>query len=302
MIKSKRRVFIWFILPGLLIYTMFMILPLIQTVFYSFFEWSGVGPMKSVQFDNYIQLFTNARASRTFFNALGNNLKYIVYQLLFCLPFQVLFAYLLDKKIRGHRIFQPLIFLPYVFSSTIIGFFSTLIFDSNLGLLNLLLAKIGLGHWIQPWFGDHHKAFNLLFMMAFWNGVGVSMMIFLAGMKNVPHEVIEASIVDGAKERQRFFSVILPFLRPALINVVVLDTIWGFTFFDLPYIITGVNGGVGGATDFLNLYFYRNAFNGAYSGNAATVGFAACISSVLFFIIVIVTLIQNFLLDKVEVY
>lgn len=302
MVKSRKRVYIWFILPGLIIYFVFMILPLIQTVQYSFFEWAGIGEKKFIGIDNYIHLFTDKRSIESFTNALGNNLKYIVYQILIVMPAQIFFAWLLHKKVTGHRLFQPLIFLPYIFSPTIIGFFGILIFDPNMGILNQLLSGAGLSGLIRPWFSDPAKAFNLLFGMAFWNGVGVSMMIFLANMKSVPGEVMEAAVVDGAGEWQRFRSILLPFLRPALINVIILDTIWGFTFFDLPYIITGPTGGVGGATDFLNLLFYRNAFNGAYSGASSTVGYAACISTVLFLIIAVISLIQNILLNKLEIY
>ncbi len=124
------------------------------------------------------------------------------------------------------------------------------------------------------------------------------MVIILANMKSIPEEIVEASIIDGAGEWIRFWRVILPFLKPSLINVIILSSIYALTQFDLPYIIGGPTGGIEGKMDFMNLFFYRYAFGDSYLGQTA-IGFGASISVVTFSIILFIALIQNVLLKKI---
>jgi ABC-type sugar transport system permease subunit len=141
--------------------------------------------------------------------------------------------------------------------------------------------------------GDPSKAFNLQVTIIGWQGIGVGMAIILANMKGIPGDVIEASVIDGAGTWSRFWRIELPFLKPSLINVMVLSSIFALTQFDLPYIIGGSAGGIGGKTDFLNLVFYRSTFGGAYLGET-NIGFDASISVVLFLFILVIALVQNF--------
>ena len=295
----RNRPYLGFIAPGFILYTAFMIVPLFVAFYYSFFQWSGLGPMTFIGLENYRLLFTNPRLSATFWNALANNGRMVFSVLVIIMPIQLLIAYAIDIRIRGYRAFQLVVFLPYVISPTIIGFFALLVFDPNLGILNTVFSALDLPELRSAWFGDPDIAFPLMVGVIAWQGIGAGMLIFLANLKEVPREIIEASIIDGAGRWVRFRHVILPSLVPAFTNNIVLGTIWAMIQFDIPYIVTGPQGGVNGSVDFVNLFFYRFAFGGAFFGETS-MGFAASISVVMFFIILLVAIGQITFLKRYE--
>lgn len=131
-----------------------------------------------------------------------------------------------------------------------------------------------------------------------WQGIGVGMVIILANMKSIPEDIVEASIIDGANIWNRFWRIELPFLKPSIMNVFILSSIFALTQFDLPFIIGGLNGGIDRKLDFLNLVFFRYTFGDAYYGETA-LGFGAAISVVLFFIIFLIALIQNLVIKRI---
>ncbi len=295
----KKRPYIAFILPGLIVYATFVILPLFNSIYYSFFDWNGIGPMTFIGLENYQALLFDARLSRIFFNAVGNNLRYVLAALTVIMPTQILLAYFLFLRIRGYRVFQMLIFMPFVLSSAIVAFFSMITFDPNIGILNTVLDAIGLERFAGSWYGDPRKSFFLLVGTAMWQGMGVGMMIFLANLKSVSDDLFEAAVIDGANGFRQFFSIALPSMMPSLTNVIVLSTIFGLTIFELPYIIGGAQGGVNNSLDFINVMFYRNTFSGMHGGDTA-MGFGASITTVLFFIVFAVALIQLTILNRIR--
>lgn len=291
MIVSSRKAWAGFILPGFILYTLFVVLPLFTAVYYSFFEWSGLGPKTWIGLDNFISLFTDDRLSSIFRNALGNNFKFVATALLVIMPIQLLMAYAIDLKIRGFRYFQTMIFLPYVISTTIVGFISMLVFDPNIGIINEFYRFMGWDSLISAWFGDPERAFGLLMIVVTWQGCAAGMLIFLSNLKSISRDLLEASIIDGASRWRRFRHIILPSLTPAFANNIILGTIWGLTQFDIPYIVGGTQGGINNSIDFMNLFFYRYAFGGSYYGETS-MGFGAAISVVLFLVILVVAVIQ----------
>ncbi len=295
---TKSKAYIGFITPGLILYTVFMIVPLGFAIYYSFFSWSGMGAMEFIGLDNFKRIFFEPRMSGIFRNALGNNLRYMAIAIFVFIPIQILMAYLIHLQIRGHNMFRLMIFLPYVISPSIVGFFTLLVFDPNIGMLNNLFITLGVPQLASAWFGSPNIAFFLLVCVIGWNGIGVGMVIILANMKNIPEDVIEASVIDGASVWQRFWRIELPFLRPSIVNVVVLSSIFALTQFDIPFIVVGLNGGIDGKLDFLNLMFFRYTFGDAYFGETA-LGFGAAISVVVFSIIFVIALLQKLVFNRV---
>jgi ABC-type sugar transport system permease subunit len=300
----SKRPFLGFIAPGMLFYTLFMIFPLIFTIYLSFTSWNGVNSstMTLIGAKNYIMLFTRPDRASIYWNAFGNNLKFIAFEYVVIIPFQVIIAYLFFRKIPGHRVFQSLYFLPYVFSPAIIGFFSVLVFNSNFGLVNNILLRLGMSKMALPaWYGDPAMNFPLMMFTGMWHSSCIGMFIILSNMKSISLEMLEAGTIDGASEWQKFWYIIVPELGPAMINIVVLDAIWGITVFDLPYILAGTYGGVGGVLDFVNMYFYRFAFgSGGMSSANIDYGFAAAISSSTLVFILILTIALRRLLSFVK--
>lgn len=286
-----RKTYLGFITPAFIIYTTFMIIPLFTAVYYSFFKWSGLGPKIFIGLENYRNLFFDERLSGIFWNALGNNFKFVLVALLIIMPVQLFIAYWLDVKIIGYNFHRTVIFLPYVISSTIVGFLTMLVFNPNIGIINTILRKVGLESHVSAWFGDPHRAFPLLSIVIAWQGIAAGMFIFLANLKSISQNLLEAAFIDGAGRWQRFRYIILPALRPSLINNIILGTIWGLTLFDIPFVVGGSQGGINNSIDFMNLFFYRFAFGGSYYGETS-MGFGATISVVLFMIILTIAVIQ----------
>ena len=291
------RAYWGFITPGFLVYTLCMIIPLAAAFYYSFFSWSGMGQMQFIGLENFRRIFLEPRMASIFWNALGNNFLYLIIAICIFIPIQILLAYLIHIEIAGHKLFKLMIFLPYVISPSIVGFFSLLVFDPNIGMLNTFLLKLGFPSLTGAWFGDPDIAFGLLVSVIGWQGIGVGMVIILANTKGITTEVIEASIIDGAGGWKRFWYVELPFLKPSIMNVVILSSIFALTQFDLPFIIGGSTGGIDGKLDFLNLVFFRYTFGDSYNGETA-IGFGAAISVVLFLIIFFIALIQRLVLNR----
>ncbi len=295
----KKRKYLFFIAPGFIFYTLFIIVPVIYVIYLSFFEWSGFGPMKFNGLNNFITLFTDSRISPALFHALLNNLKYLMCVWLIITPFQYILAYLFFIKIPYFKYLKFMTFLPYVISSTIVSFFATIIFDPNIGYLNHILAGVGMPGLQGAWFGDPKWAFKLMIAMIIWQGSGSGIMIFYSNMMDISQDIMEACRIDGCTERQRFMHILLPMTLPSCASIITMSTIWALAIFDMPFILGGANGGVGSSLDFVNLVFYRYTFGSAYNGKS-NLGFGASISVIMFFLMLIVTAIQNKILSKFE--
>ena len=295
LLKSKPQ--IGFILPGFLIYTIFAIIPIFSAMYYSFFEWPGIGEKTFVGLDNFITLFTDETVAPIFYNALFNNLKYILCIWFVITPVQFILAYILFIKIRGAQYFKLMLFLPYVISSTIIGFFTTLIFDPNIGSLNAVIESMGGSRGL--WLGDPNMAFKILILVVLWQGIGTGMMIFYSDMQGIPNSLIEASEMDGANEWVKLTKIIFPMSISSFTTNMVMSTIWALAVFDLPFLLGGVTGGADKSLDFVNIMFYRYTFGTALNGKS-NMGFGAAISVVMFLIIAVITLVLTQLLKKLE--
>ncbi|NCB65716.1 MAG: sugar ABC transporter permease [Bacilli bacterium] len=295
LLKSKPQ--IGFILPGFLIYTIFAIIPIFSAMYYSFFEWPGIGEKTFVGLDNFITLFTDETVAPIFYNALFNNLKYILCIWFVITPVQFILAYILFIKIRGAQYFKLMLFLPYVISSTIIGFFTTLIFDPNIGSLNAVIESMGGTRGL--WLGDPNMAFKILILVVLWQGIGTGMMIFYSDMQGIPNSLIEASEMDGANEWVKLTKIIFPMSISSFTTNMVMSTIWALAVFDLPFLLGGVTGGADKSLDFVNIMFYRYTFGTALNGKS-NMGFGAAISVVMFLIIAVITLVLTQLLKKLE--
>jgi len=296
----ENRPYIFFILPGFILYSVFIVYPILFGMSISFFKWSGIGPRTFVGLDNYKRLFFDARINRMFINALSNNLRYTLVLLTFFLAFQLLFAYLIYINIRGAKMFQLLIYLPNVISVTVICFFAQMILTPEFGVLNAVLDLVSLGHLKRGWMGEPGLNFIVMMIVIGWATIGYGMIIFVANMKGLSVELMEAAVIDGAGRVRRFFLIVLPLIWPALTNILILDVIWGLSVFDYPYILTGTAGGVNNSLDFLNMFFYRYAFGNGMSGDTQ-LGFASTICVVSFLIILVIAIIQLKLLKRLEV-
>ncbi len=270
------------IVPAAIFYVAFQFLPIIGAFALSLFSWNGINLSQAtfVGFDNFGQLVQDPY----FWSSLRNN----VYVALAVLVFQCLGSFLLAAVIhaglRGGRIFRVVFFAPVVISSVAVAMLAIFLFSPSIGLINTFLRAVGLGAIAPAWLGSPTWALPSVIVTYIWQSFGFSMLLFLSGLQQVPPEVCEAAMIDGAAQRSVLWRVVLPMIRPVASVVVLLGIISAFRIFDTVYILT--SGGPFHASDVLVTYLFDQAFNGNQVGYGDAVGVA------LFLVIFVLALLQ----------
>ena len=276
--RDKLTLFLRAGIPTL-IAIIFIIIPLLLSVILSFGVWNGVGdPLERIRWVglwNYEILFTKYP---WFWPALQHNIIWLIWFAFIATPLGMFLAVLLDKNIRGTRFYQGALYMPVVLSLAVIGFIWTLIYSPDQGLLNNALGTTSSDSTFINWLGDPDINLWAVLVAASWRHVGYVMILYLAGLKAVDPSLREAAQIDGANERQSFFHVIFPVLRPINIVVVVITFIESLRAFDIAYIINrGMNG-----LELLSILVTNNMV-----GEGARIGFGSSIAVVLLLISII---------------
>lgn len=227
----RKRPYILFIAPGFLLYCVFIIYPILSAAINSLYQWNGIGPKTFVGFQNYVELFTNRELLAQLLNALKNSLIIFILTIFIVTPLQIIFAYMIYSKTKGHTTLQAVIFSPQFISTPIIVFIFTLLLDSNLGLFNKVLEEIGLGFLSQPWLGIPSLGIYIVWMMISWAGFGVGMVYFIAAMKMIPTDSLEAAYMEGAGYWQRLVKIIVPQIKGTILNLILISYITAMTIF-----------------------------------------------------------------------
>lgn len=257
-----------YLVPALVLYGWFLVYPMLDAVRLSFFEWSGFRAEEPVWvgLDNYVRLFTG---DPVFWTALRNSVIWVVLSLIIPTAIALLLALGLNQRIAGRNAMRAVFYIPAVFASITVAAMWRWIYNPTLGFVNQALAALGLGDWAQSWLGDPQFAFGSVFVASIWQGVGFSMVLFLAGLQTVPEELIEAAKLDGANAWQRFLAVTIPALRPTTVVVVILTIINALKVFDLVVGMTG--GGPAQSTQVLALWSYTQSFTNHQFGMGGAV-------------------------------
>ena len=244
-------------------------LPALASVGLSFTRWDGIGldTIQSVGLRNYREIFT---IYPPFYPALWHNLIWLVFFILVPTPIGLLLAVLLDREIRFTRVYQSAVFLPVVLSLAIVGFIWQLMYSTDQGLVNALLAKAGAGP--VDWLGDPEVNLWAVLVAASWRHVGYMMILYLAGLKGVDPTLKEAAAIDGATAWQAFRYVVFPALRPVNIVVLVITVIESLRAFDLVFVINGGRNGL----ELLSVLVTQNII-----GEASRIGYGSAIASIM---------------------
>ena len=254
--RAQARLGIFLVAPLVLLVILFFILTLATSVYFSVVDFHGFeADPPFVGLDN----FTALAADPNVWPALLNNIIWIVVGTVAPLLIGLLVALLLWNVRRGSTFYRLAFFLPYVLPAAAIGVVWSWIYDPIRGWLNRLLELIGLGELATGWLGNPDTALWAVLGTAVWTATGFVVVIFLAALRNVDPELIDASRIDGAGPLQRLWSVILPQIMPVFLMVTTITLIGGFAVFDIIFVMTG--GGPADATEVLGTYAYRNAFN-----------------------------------------
>ena len=295
----KRHAVHLFPLPALIVYTLFIIYPIVAAFTYSVFEWNGLQKGAFSGIANFIRLFTVPPYNELFWNAFGHNVYYFTLEMVVQNGIAFLLAYIIYLKIQGSGFFKIAFFLPRLLSVIVVGFLWKLILNPYNGVLNVLLGIVGLDSWQQPWLGDPNLALTAVILVNCWFGLGFAMLIFLAGLQSIPLELIEAAKIDGARGLRMIRSIVLPLMRQSLIIITVFTFIHAFEAFELVYAMEGSEGEPFHSTDTLAVYFYRMAFGA--SGDAVEIGLGSALAVILFSIIAWVSALFLYIVRKTEV-
>lgn len=251
-------------LPAFLIYGVLYLYPAISNLFYATKRWDGIRTPTNVGLRNFTYMFTN---DGTFIKVLGNNFRFTLVVVIFQTLFSLLFATYLTKNTRTTILLRTIYFFPTILSSVSVGLIWLSLYDPNYGFINTLFMKLGLDSLALNWLGDARYALYAIAFTQVWFHTGQMVVIYVAGLQQIPQELYEAAEVDGATRWQQFKSVTWPMALPTTAVVVAYTTIQSFRAFDLVYTMTG--GGPRNATDLLVTIIYGNAFMGYAYGYAA---------------------------------
>jgi raffinose/stachyose/melibiose transport system permease protein len=274
-----------FLLPALVIYTVFMALPLINSMRLSLYTGEGLSPDRFVGFSNYVELFTNPLWRDRFLNALQNTFIFFGIHMLVQNTLGLLFAVLLSSSLKGRNFYQSIIFAPATLSVLVTGFLWSLILNPQWGALANLLKSAGLREWVQPWLGNPSIALIIISLVSSWQWVGLPTMMFLAGLLTISDEIIEAARVDGGTGWQVFWKIKLPLLIPTMGIVAVLTFVGNFNAFDVVYAMSGVRGEPGYSTDIMGTFFFRTAIAGEHPVAQPNMGIGAAVATITFLIL-----------------
>ena len=277
--KSRYRQMNWFYVPALAIMLLFVAWPFVQTVQISLMRWNGYGKVKTyIGFANYISLFKDANFSLS----LRNTLIYGICCTLLQNIFGLALALLVNTRFKGNGIVRTIVYMPIMIAGVVMGYIMYFFLAYNHGILNDIVGLFGIPP--QDWLSSPFYAVLFITLVNSWQYVGNSMVMYLAGLQNIPTMYYEAAAVDGVSSWQCFIRITLPLLMPSIQTSVVTNLIGSLKLYDV--IIALTNGGPGFSSHSLATYITNRYFSAEKAGYAAAVGvftfiFIMVISNVL---------------------
>ena len=286
--KTSERVLYLFILPASVIYIFFYVYPILTGLYYSLTDWDGMAKQKAfIGLKNYFDIAKD-QYTRT---ATINTLIYTAIVTFFSNFIGLVLALMLEKRSRTNNVFRTIFFVPAVLSPVVAAFIWKYMYSPESGVINSLLKASGLGVLTRDWLGDPNLALASVMLVPLWQWGGNVMIVFLAGLMNIPEEQYESAKIDGASYFRRFIHITLPGLRPAIVFNIIISTIGSFKTFDFIFILT--YGGPGFTTEVLTLQIYKHALYTAKFGYGSAVAVMLTLLIVLFTIIELKVLTRN---------
>ena len=263
-----------FLLPAALVYTGLVLLPVVQAIYYSFFRWNGLGPIQ-----NFIGTvnYTRAFGDRIFLGALSHNLQLVILSLLVQLPLALGVALLIRGITRGSATFRTIFFMPFVLSEVVTGVIWNFIYRPQGGLVNTLLEAIMPGSAPTALLANPSTVLYALFVVITWKFFGYHMILYIAGLQNIPAELEEAAQIDGCGRLQTLRYITLPLLGSTIRLSIYLSVLGSLQFFELVWVMT--TGGPVNASDTMATYLYKFGFQRfqlGYGSTVAVIMFVLC--------------------------
>jgi len=273
MSTRKKRITMWayiFLTPQILFFFVFSAYPIVMSYVYSFYNWSGIGPLRDfIGLGNYAQLLSSSR----FWQSFEVTFYYIIGTTILGVGGALILAIILnDSGMKGKSFYRTIYFLPVVTITAIVGVIMANIFGVN-GLVNQLLQTFNISDKAIPWLSNGALATITLIVIGSWKGLGINMIYWLAGLQSIPNELYESASLDGAGFWATLRHVTLPLLKPIMAVIVLLALVSGVNAFDL--VKTYTNGGPYHQTETLDLFIYNYAFDSRETGGQTRMGYAS---------------------------
>ncbi|HIY12066.1 MAG TPA: sugar ABC transporter permease [Candidatus Agathobaculum merdipullorum] len=289
--SAKKRNEAWWgylmVFPTILGLIVLNIIPIFQTIYQSFFKTGDFGKGNIfIGLENYIDLIHDSSV----WQAVWNTIRYTLVEVPISIVIALLLAVLLNRKMKCRVAFRTIYFLPMIAAPAAVAMVWRWLYNSQFGLLNHILGIFGLGP--VNWISDPKIAIYSVAVVGIWSVIGYNMVLFLAGLQEIPKDYYEAARIDGANAVQQFFSVTIPLLSPTLFFVLVTRLIAALQVFDVIYMMMDLSNPALEETQSLVYLFYNYSF---IEGNK---GYGSTIVILLLMIIMVITLFQNYLEKK----
>ena len=282
MVINKRKeclVAFSMIAPNLIGLAVFMVIPTFVSILISFTDWNLLNTADFIGVANFKELFSDP----LFWKTLLNTVVYVFWKVPFNILISLILAVLINQQMYGRTFFRAILFLPIIASSVSVALLWQPLFDITNGMLNKILNSVGLPS--STWIYNPKTSMMSVIIVALWKELGYYMVMFLAGLQSIPSSYYEAAAIDGANPVRKFLFITVPLISPTTFFVLIISVIGSFQIFDLTTVLTA--GGPANSTNTLVMYVYQAGFK------FFRMGYASALSTILFIIILIFTIIQN---------
>lgn len=300
--RKKNKLAKWpyiFVAPFIITYIAFYMYPMLYSFFISFTDWTAIkiDDLQFVGLQNYVRVFTD---DPLFWKSILNTLKIMLIAMPLTIVSGLIVAVLMFNMVKGRQLIQTVNFLPYITMPVAIGLIFANMFNTNIGMVNRTLEKLGFAGEKINWLGDSRYAFLVVIIICIWKNFGYFMVLYLSGLSTISSEYYDAAKVDGANALQSFFKITLPLLKPITTFVIVQGAIGGFQLFDeAKTLVSGsgstIVGGPGRSLLTIVWYFYDCSFQ-----NNSRYGYGAAIAFGMLLIIAAISFINVRLLRDKE--
>ncbi len=270
----------FFILPTFIGFVLFILYPIVESIRISFMDYSILRGSEYIGLENYVDILSDRRIRTVY----GNTVVFTLFAVFFNAGVGLLLAVALNRRMSLfiRNLYRSIFFFPLLVAHTYIAVIWRFLYQKDTGVINYYLGQIGIAP--VPWLSQAGWSMAAIIILDVWKNTGFAMLVFLAGLQNIPNEFYESAQLDGANERQIFFRITLPLLSPTIFFILVIFMIGALQVFDTIMVLT--EGGPGDSTRTVVMYIFEKAFQ------RFDMGYAAAISMTLFAIILVLTLIQ----------
>ncbi len=282
--KSRQWHWALYLIPALLFYVVFMAYPMIDSLRLSLYTGNNPQTRSFVGLGNFTRLFTDSAISERYWGAFANTWYFFLIHLIFQNALGIIFAVILtNEHMKGRQVYQTIIFIPTTFAVLVTGYLWKLILNPVWS--GDFFVTMGLPFLKHPWLGDTNTALTCVSLVSCWQWMGIPTMMFVAALRNISEDILEAARIEGAGFFRTFFSIKLPLIKPVVGIIAVLTFVNNFNAFDIVFAMENVNGAPGYSTDLIGTLFYRYGIAGQHPIGIPDAGLGAAIATITFLIL-----------------